>query len=437
VILLLVGVIDDAQAWRGFSSPSILTIATLFVLAAALDRTGAVALLAAPLLGAPTSHSRALLRLCAPTVCLSAFLNNTPIVAMLIGVCIKWADANALNRRVLLMPLSYASILGGACTLVGTSTNLVLNAQVARIGPGSRPEIAAKGRPVLSQIRADDSPPCAPFGMFAMAPVAVPAAAAGIAFLALAAPRVLGGGAARAPIRALGSQSSSAYCHTELAPSCTPGSDASSAMSVASDSGLVDDAASGGRERWRGATAAVSAPQARRALAVACLAAPVLLSAGRVAPLLHVALAAAFVLVGAGALTLEQADLRAQAPGPATVHHHVPGADAGVGGDRLPRAAHHRLLLRAGRRARGHGRVGGARRSDRELGAEPRPDALPIRPLPLHLRTLVRRLKRGDGHTALPRAQEGARRRAAPDADDARPDDRRLVRILDAHRVPD
>ena len=141
MILLLAGVIDDAHAWRGFSSPSILTVATLFVLAAALDRTGAIAMLAAPLLGAPTSHSRALLRLCVPTVCLSAFLNNVPIVAMLTGVCIEWADANALDRRLLLIPLSYASILGGACTLVGTVTNLVLNAQV---GPRSPPKIAAR-----------------------------------------------------------------------------------------------------------------------------------------------------------------------------------------------------------------------------------------------------------------------------------------------------
>eukprot|EP00965_Chrysotila_dentata_P215538 6188835-Pleurochrysis_carterae.AAC.2 len=79
----------------------------------------------------PSTHATALLRLCVPTTLASAFLNNTPIVAMLIPACEAWATRAGLDVRVLLMPLSFASMLGGMCTLVGTSTNLVLNAQIA------------------------------------------------------------------------------------------------------------------------------------------------------------------------------------------------------------------------------------------------------------------------------------------------------------------
>ena len=164
--------ISPRQAWEGFSSPSILAIGGLFVFARAIEETRAVEIVVRPLLGKPRSHVRAVLRLCVPTAVFSAFLNNTPIVAMLISVTEAWCARASLSPSVLLMPLSFASILGGTTTLIGTSTNLVLNAQ----------------------IETDPAAPCEPFGFFSMSLVGIPAAAAGVLSLALIAPRMLGGG---------------------------------------------------------------------------------------------------------------------------------------------------------------------------------------------------------------------------------------------------
>ena len=125
------------------------------------------------MLGRPGNHASAVLRLCLPTALFSAFLNNTPIVAMLLSVTEQWCARAGLNPAVLLMPLSFASILGGLTTLIGTSTNLVLN----------------------SQLEADPDAPCAPFGFFTMTPAALPAALAGCVLLSLLAPPLLGSSA--------------------------------------------------------------------------------------------------------------------------------------------------------------------------------------------------------------------------------------------------
>jgi Na+/H+ antiporter NhaD/arsenite permease-like protein len=129
-LLLLTNVISNDEAWRGISSPSLLVIGVLFVVARALEETRAVEMLLLPMLGSPTSTRMGVLRLCIPVAFASAFLNNTPIVAMLLSVCESWAARNGLSIHALLMPLSFASMLGGMCTLIGTSTNLVLNAQI-------------------------------------------------------------------------------------------------------------------------------------------------------------------------------------------------------------------------------------------------------------------------------------------------------------------
>ena len=110
-----------------------LSIGALFVVARALEETRAVETLLMPLLGRPTGHWSAILRLCPPVMIFSAFLNNTPIVAMMIPLCESWAAEMDLSIKVLLMPLSFASMLGGMCTLIGTSTNLVLNSQIEAV----------------------------------------------------------------------------------------------------------------------------------------------------------------------------------------------------------------------------------------------------------------------------------------------------------------
>ena len=169
VALRVLRLIDSRQAWDGFASPAILAIGALFIFARVLEETRAVELIVRPLLGVPRGHRTALLRLCLPTAVFSAFLNNTPIVAMLLSVVEDWCARCELQPKVMMMPLSFVSILGGMCTLIGTSTNLVLNG-------------------LLEQ---DNAPPCEPFNTFSMTPYAAPAALVGMATLVLLAPPAL------------------------------------------------------------------------------------------------------------------------------------------------------------------------------------------------------------------------------------------------------
>ena len=122
-VLLLSGVIDDDDAWRGFSSPSILSIAVLFVIARGLEETRCVEMMFRAVLGRPASVAAATLSLTVPTAFFSAFMNNTPIVAMLLPVTEAWAARCSIPARVLMMPLSFASLMGGMCTLIGSSTS--------------------------------------------------------------------------------------------------------------------------------------------------------------------------------------------------------------------------------------------------------------------------------------------------------------------------
>lgn len=126
-LLLLTGVLAPEQAFAGFANPAVLTIAALFVVAAGVQQTEALGFLDGMLFTKSRRLSLILPRLMVPTAGLSAFLNNTPIVAMLIPRVQQWADRTGIPASKLLMPLSYAAILGGTITLIGTSTNLVVS----------------------------------------------------------------------------------------------------------------------------------------------------------------------------------------------------------------------------------------------------------------------------------------------------------------------
>lgn len=126
-VLLIAGVLTPADALVGFSNPGMLTVAVLYVVVSGLTETGAVGWITRSVLGRPRDIVNAQLRLMLPVMGLSAVLNNTPVVAVFVPAVQEWAKQNRLVLSKLLIPLSFASIAGGACTLIGSSTNLVVN----------------------------------------------------------------------------------------------------------------------------------------------------------------------------------------------------------------------------------------------------------------------------------------------------------------------
>ena len=126
-ILLICDVVPQDRAFSGFSNAGLITVAVLFVVADGLTQTGSLAFAGQQLLGRPASVRMAQTRVMIPSALLSAFLNNTPVVALMMPLIADWARKHRMSVSHLLLPLSYAAILGGMCTLVGTSTTLVVN----------------------------------------------------------------------------------------------------------------------------------------------------------------------------------------------------------------------------------------------------------------------------------------------------------------------
>lgn len=170
-VLILAGVLTPAEAFAGFSNEALLTVGALFVVAAGMRETGALSAAGIRMLGASGSPRVAMARMSACVTTVSAFMNNTPVVAMMLPLVMDWCRRHRVSPSKLLIPLSYFTVLGGCCTLIGTSTNLVVNGMMAQ---------AAVRQPDLR-----------PFGMFEVSLLGAPLAILGILYLLLIGYRLL------------------------------------------------------------------------------------------------------------------------------------------------------------------------------------------------------------------------------------------------------
>lgn len=166
VVVVLGGVVDLERALRGFGNPTLLALGSLYVVAAGLRETGALDIASSYVLGETRSIRRLLLRMCPSVTLYSAFLNNTPVVAMGIPAIRGWSKRHGVSPSKLLIPLSFAAILGGICTLIGTSTNLVVHGLLQSHGMEG-------------------------FSFFELAWVGVPCAVLGLAYIIFVAPPII------------------------------------------------------------------------------------------------------------------------------------------------------------------------------------------------------------------------------------------------------
>ncbi|MDO8145052.1 MULTISPECIES: SLC13 family permease [Isoptericola] len=150
VAVMILGVVPAEDAFSGFSNAAPITVAALYVLAAGIEKTGALTPVMQSTLGEDGAYRRPLVRTLAPTMAASAFLNNTPIVAMLVPQVTAWANRRRLAVSKILMPVSFAAVLGGLLTVIGTSTNLVVSGQMSTLGlePIGFFEIGKVGLPI-------------------------------------------------------------------------------------------------------------------------------------------------------------------------------------------------------------------------------------------------------------------------------------------------
>jgi di/tricarboxylate transporter len=149
VLLAALGVIAPIEAVAGFANPGMLTVAALFVVAAGLRETGVMEFVGDRFLGHVDTEGKALLYMAVVLIPSAMVLSNTPKVALLVPILISWCRKRRISPSRLLMPLSFLSILGGTCSLIGTSTNLVVQGLMVKYGlkPMSFLEIGAVGLP--------------------------------------------------------------------------------------------------------------------------------------------------------------------------------------------------------------------------------------------------------------------------------------------------
>jgi di/tricarboxylate transporter len=162
-----------AALLKGYSNPGVITVAALYPVAAGMYATGAISLLSEKLIGLPKSLTIAQLRTFVPVSLTSAFLYNTPLVAMMIPAVRDMTRRTGLNGSKLFMGLSFVALLGGSITLLGTSVNLIVT--------GLTNEAVARG----------ELPPMNSIGVFDPMWIGLPATLAGVTFMILVSSRLL------------------------------------------------------------------------------------------------------------------------------------------------------------------------------------------------------------------------------------------------------
>ena len=166
-LVVALGLVDPGKMTEVFKNEAPLTIAALFVIGGCLEKSGAVDHIGRALRDRLSGNTRtAILSFSLITAFFSAWMNNTAIVAIMLPVTLGFARSKNIAASRLLMPLSYASILGGCCTLIGTSTNILVNSTLREIGEK-------------------------PMTMFELAPLGIPLAIAGILYLTIFGPRLI------------------------------------------------------------------------------------------------------------------------------------------------------------------------------------------------------------------------------------------------------
>jgi di/tricarboxylate transporter len=169
VLLMVTGILTPLEAVSGLANPAVVTVGVMFLISQGMIRTGAVGFIGEKLI----NYSRGKLHLAMLMILLtvamsSAFINNTPVVVLFIPIITSISCEFGLSPSKFLIPVSYASILAGTCTLIGTSTNIIVSDLSAMYGYGE-------------------------LSMFELAALGVPIAVLGLGFLFFAAPRLMPG----------------------------------------------------------------------------------------------------------------------------------------------------------------------------------------------------------------------------------------------------
>ena len=203
VVVTVTGVITPEQALKNFSNPAVITIAALLIVASGLRATGVLDWLGDALLGKVDHERPALLRLALALVTTSAFLLNTALVAMTVPVVVDWCRRRNISPSRLLIPVSYFAILGGVCSLIGTSTTLIVNG-LLRDQAGETRVVLDESNPLreaktgeLARYNQDPSryrtfaADSRPLRLFEIGKAGLPCAAVGTLVMVLAAPYLL------------------------------------------------------------------------------------------------------------------------------------------------------------------------------------------------------------------------------------------------------